>query len=117
VLPPPHTNNRGVAMDKFIIGGKEYPVKINYRVRRLWVNSCNKDEIANMTFASSDDLVLDSIIMCLVNKDFTDKEQFYDILSDEEFKKIEAYFSTLLKNPDLEGQKEIEKKPEPTTAT
>ncbi|MFA5378146.1 MAG: hypothetical protein WC455_20505 [Dehalococcoidia bacterium] len=104
-------------MEKFIIGGKEYDALVTYRVRRHWVKSCHKDAIANMTFESSDDLVLESIIMCLINKEFTDKEQLYDILTDEEFKTIEAHFSTLLINPNLEGKREIEKKPDPMTAT
>lgn len=111
-------------MDKFTIGGKEYPVKISYRIRRYWVDWCSlpRDEDDKMTLADSDDKVLGGLLLCLPDNEFpssTDElrlasiEKLKDLLSDDEFKEIEAFFLGIIRNQKLkEGMTDIEKKPE-----
>lgn len=102
-------------MSEFTIGKKKYDVKITYRVRRFLLSKLKSDIIENMTLEDNDDVVLKAILMSLPGKEFATEEDLYDVLEDNEFKAFEAYFARMLRNPELEGKTDVEKKPEQTT--
>jgi hypothetical protein len=98
-------------MDKFMIGGKEHDAVITYRVLRYFSENCKKEKLEAMSFEESEDIVLNAVLMCLVNKaEFKDRDALMDVMTNDEFKVLNTRFGNIL-NPDVEGKTEIEKKP------
>ena len=102
-------------MEKFIIGGKEYDAIITYRVRRFFSENSKKELIDKMTFEDLENVVLDAILMCLVNKAaFASRDALMDVLTNDEYRNLDKKFGKIL-NPDVEGKTDAEKKPEQMT--
>lgn len=115
-------------MDKFTIGGKEYDAVVTYRVRRFFSEHSKKELIDKMSFEDLEDVVLDAILMCFVDKTlFSPKainaeatkeeiqsmrrELLMDALTNDEYRALDKMFGKIL-NPDVEGKTDAEKKPE-----
>lgn len=98
-------------MDKFMIGGKEHDAVITYRVRRYFSENCKTEKLKAMSFEESEDVVLNAVLMCLIDKTaFKDIDALMDAMTNDEFKVLNTRFGNIL-NPDVEGKTEIEKKP------
>ena len=105
----------------FIIGDKEYPATIKFKVRRYILGS-NKDNKISKDISIDQvwgrvllqqDTILEATLMCLNDKPFKNKEALIDILSDDEFTALDKFFAELL-FPKVEAKSEIEKKSDAT---
>lgn len=99
-------------MVTFIIGEKEYPVKLTYAVKRHFNSAYVGKDIQAMTKNEHEDIYLEAALLSLPSQSFRDIEDMKAGLSWDEYDVIEKFFQDRISSYIEKGKSETEKKQE-----